>query len=550
MMFRVRVFAIAVALSAGLACSLTAKPVRADSGLLVGVSDDIFKSEPNLSSSFAHDLGLGAARVSLTWTPGRSSVHPSDVVALEDAVSTGVRVVVSVYGSPRDVPLDELGRDAYCSYVRNVIERVPQIKDVVIWNEPNLSLFWQPQFAADGSSLSAAAYEALLAHCWDLLHAARPDVNVIAPALCPWGSDSPVGPLTISHSAVMFIRRLGEAYRASGRTKPIFDTVGHHVYGESPGERPWRQHTFSRRISQGDLGKLVRELQDAFAGTSQPVPGVPAGARAAGIWYLEAGFESIPDPAKQSLYVNREREAAVPASLGAPPWSVLPDPASRAPDQATQLRDALTLAYCQPYVTAFFNFLLRDQEDLTFWQSGLLWADRTPKASYTVFRDTLRAIATRAVDCSPFSSAAFDVLSPTTSAAAAGGAALIAEPSAVPDPQHVGTTAAGPGPRRPRPSLTLRWVRSPSKAYRRHAAVRLAVRANERARYVAALVDLRGRQRLVKRGLLASGSTTPIHFARLRLHEGRYRAVIRVPDRPAATLRSRPFLVLRAVPGR
>ena len=68
---------------------------------------------------------------------------------------------------------------------------------------------------------------------------------------------------------------------------------------------------------------------------------------------------------------------------------MLPNADSLAPDQATQLRDAVRLAYCQPYVTAIFNFLLRDQPELSRWQSGVLWTDGSPKASYVAWRGAI-----------------------------------------------------------------------------------------------------------------------------------------------------------------
>ena len=45
-------------------------------------------------------------------------------------------------------------------------------------------------------------------------------------------------------------------------------------------------------------------------------------------------------------------------------------PGRAAPDQATQLSDALQVAYCQPAVAAFFNFELADEANLGGWQSG------------------------------------------------------------------------------------------------------------------------------------------------------------------------------------
>ena len=502
----------------------------------------MFKLEPGLSRSVAQDLGLRATRVSIHWHWGQTQIGSGDVMELQNAVSTGVRVTLGVWGWNGAPPQDAASRDAYCSFVRNALEQVPEINDVVIWNEPNLSLFWDPQFDADGSSASPAAYQALLARCWDVLHALRPNVNVIGLALCPWGSDTSDNSVTISHSPVMFIRKLGEAYRASGRTKPIFDTIGHHIYGQSPGERPWREHPYSRRVSQGDLGKLVKVLQDAFGGTRQPVPGMPVEGRSAPIWYLEAGFETTPDAEQRPLYANAEPPGALPDSLGALPWTMLPEAASTAPDQETQLRDAVRLAYCQPYVEVFLNFLLRDQEDLTLWQSGVLWADRTPKSSYAAFRDVVAEVSRGTVDCSLFAPALTQASIPP-----AAGSTVAAGSTAPKSLLADGLVDSGPAAAAARATprgLAVTWVRRVRSLYsRRNVRWGVSVRATLSARYVAAVVDNRGRRTLASRGTLAKGRVTPIRFPRKRLAGGKYRVVLRVTAPQALSLRSRSFRV-------
>jgi len=75
-------------------------------------------------------------------------------------------------------------------------------------------------------------------------------------------------------------------------------------------------------------------------------------------------------------------------------------------DQASQLSAAVRLAYCQPYIGAFFNFLLADERALTGWQSGLLWANWQPKPSYYRVRDAVFDVADGSVDCTRYPSAA------------------------------------------------------------------------------------------------------------------------------------------------
>ncbi len=69
-------------------------------------------------------------------------------------------------------------------------------------------------------------------------------------------------------------------------------------------------------------------------------------------------------------------------------------------DQASQLRDALLLARCQPEVGAFFNFELLDEDRLAGWQSGVLWRDGTHKPSYEAFKTAVRLVRSGQVDCS------------------------------------------------------------------------------------------------------------------------------------------------------
>jgi hypothetical protein len=387
-----------------LVCVL-AGPAAAGRGLLIGVADDSLKwnERPQAQNAlgYARDLGLRAVRVTVPWQPGETRL-PVDQRAPVDRMilatwGRGLRVVLAVYGRANDAPQDAADRDAYCTFVGSLLRRYPGVSDVVVWNEPNSSQFWRPQFTPDGSSLAPANYEALLARCWDVLHAVRPGVNVIA-ASAPRGNDDPRASSNVSHSPINFYRKLGEAYRASGRRLPILDTIGHNPYPRTNAERPWARHP-GGTIGEGDYDKLIGVLREAFEGTAQPLPGQGR----VSIWYMEQGFETAIDAAKMPFYQGRETDQHV-----LPPWVVGSAGgilAASAPDQATQLRDALELAYCQPAVGAFFNFELADESGLAGWQSGVLWADLTPKPSYQPFRAAVRAVSSGRVDCARFANA-------------------------------------------------------------------------------------------------------------------------------------------------
>jgi len=399
---RAAVCLVLLALTGWLTAGANATP-----GFFTGVVEQPPTLAGSAQTSFA-DLGVGAAYVWVHWASGHA-LSDEDVASVTDTVDAlppGARVVVGVGGPGlRDgvpaTPLDAAARDEYCGFVRELLDRVPEVRDVVIWNEPNKTAGWAPQYdgaEAGAASRAPAAYVALLARCWDVLHAFRPDVNVIAPNTSPNGNDNPAAASNISHSPTQFIRQMGLAYRASGRTTRIFDTVAHHAYGVSPRERPWIVHGDSRQISEGDWSRLMSALSEAFSGTGQAIPGQCFGGGCVWIWYTEAGFQTIPATGKESAYSGTEPTAnVIPDDVGGdPPGGPI---GSFAPDLRAQFVDAVRLAACQPYVQAFFNYRLLDDTPLGDWQSGLLWADGTRKSSYTYAKAAIAAAHAGTVDC-------------------------------------------------------------------------------------------------------------------------------------------------------
>jgi hypothetical protein len=387
--------------AAGAALMRSGPALAAGASFLVGVDEDSLQwGSSQETASIARALGLRSIRITLRWRPGETGVS-EDYQRVLDRLQLdtgGLRVVVSVYGKADETPRTEATRSQYCDFVADLLRRNPQIDDVAIWNDPNDATFWSPQFAPDGSSASPADYEALLARCWDEAHAVRAGVNVISTAVSK--SSSIPGAFTLAwHPPALWIAKVAAAYKASGRTKPIFDTFGYVPHPTDSAERPWTRHPGASAISIGDYDVLMATLTAAFGGTAQPIPGQDA----TSIWYLAQGYQTTPDPAKASLYTGSETDpSAVPA------WS--PQEGSDqgvgpGPDQSIQLADAIAIAYCQPNVGAYFNFHLVDERDLAGWQSGVYWADGTPKAAYQALHRVTAQANAGTIDCSAFSAA-------------------------------------------------------------------------------------------------------------------------------------------------
>ena len=356
-----------------------AAPALAARNLVVGVNDDAVRSRTGISA-MADDLNFGYYRVTQAWQPGQTQPSASDTESLDAAIRNAgsQKMLLSVFGPASAAPVSLSARTSYCNFVSSLLDRYPQIAAVNIWNEANLSHFWKPQFNRNGSS-APAAYEALLARCYDAIKSRHPGVRAIT-SISPRGNDNPRARSNVSHSPGAFIAKLGQAYRRSHRRTRIFDEWGQNVYGSTSAERPWVRHRVD--IGEGDYPRLLSYLNRAFRGTHQPVPGQ----KDVRIWYLEDGFQTGVG-AKRSFYGSSETDKHVVAPVGG------------TVNQASQLTDAIRLAYCQPAVGAFFNFLLADEPSLRGWQSGVLFSDWTPKPSYGAFKSVIAEVNSHRVDC-------------------------------------------------------------------------------------------------------------------------------------------------------
>src|SRR5262249_33606206 len=145
----------------------------------------------------AQRAGFGAITLSAVWTPPATAPDPAllDQLrgAVRAAVAANIRPVVAVYSFSGVTPLTADAREHLLPFPASIPPSLSQVRDVIVGNEPNLNLFWMPQFAADGSDTAAPAYLALLAQTYDAIKAVAPDVNVIGGALASRGGDDPEG---------------------------------------------------------------------------------------------------------------------------------------------------------------------------------------------------------------------------------------------------------------------------------------------------------------------------------------------------------------------
>src|SRR5581483_5062939 len=337
--------------------------------VVLGATEDAVRA-PTLAQAKAQmDLlvlaGFRGVRITQIWTPGADSVSAQDLNVLKNVVTAakldGVTVLTSITNQgSKTTPLLAEDQASFAAYAASVVKAVPDLRTVIIGNEPNLNRYWLPQFGDDNTTdVAAPAYESLLAQTYDAIKAVAPDETVLGGAVSPRGGDVGGG-IRPTHSPTVFIRDLGAAWRASGRTTPIMDGFAFHPYEDNSSIAPVDGvHPNSTTIALADYDKLVDALGAAFDDYDMP------------IWYDEFGVESQIPPAKQSLYTNAE------------PTTTKPVPEAT---QAEYYRQAVALVFCQPNVRGLFLFHTVDETDLTAWQSGVYYADGTPKSSLAAVR--------------------------------------------------------------------------------------------------------------------------------------------------------------------
>ncbi|HEY6963553.1 MAG TPA: hypothetical protein VI408_16830 [Gaiellaceae bacterium] len=307
----------------------------------------------------AKEAGLHADVLSSVWHRG---ADPADDLpplrrAVDAATAEGVDPILAVWQLSGDTPTTAAERAAFAAYTVALLKALPDVHTVIVDNEPNLNLFWLPQYDAAGGDAAAVAYVRLLAATYDAVKAAEPGTTVIGGALSPHGSDDP-GAKRQTHSPTRFLEDMGAAYRASGRTAPLMDELSVHVYGESSRVPPTLEHPNSTSIGIADYAKLVRLVDDAFGGRLPIV-------------YGEYGVETAIPPVHAGAYTGHE----------------VVEPVDEA-TQARYYRQAIELAACQPRVRMLLFFHVLDEVPLAGLQSGLYYADGAPKESARVVRDT------------------------------------------------------------------------------------------------------------------------------------------------------------------
>ena len=341
---------------------------------VAGAVEDAAKfGDAEREMALAADSGFGAVALSAVWTRGLRAPPTAELAALARATAAAarrdIRPIVAIYFFSSNTPATPADQTDFAAYAASLARGLPDVHDVIVGNEPNVNLFFLPQYGPTGDDVAATSFEQLLAATYDALKGVDPAIQVIGAGLAARGSDDPAAPRA-THSPTRFLADLGAAYLKSHRRRPIMDALSIHPYGESPRVPPTLRHPRTTSIGIADYPKLVDLLGHVFGDSQQRGRDLP-------IVYGEYGVETTIPAAKLPLYSGADNVNPV--------------------DETTQARyydTAIRLASCQPTVEILLLFHVRDEQLLTGLQSGTRYADGTPKSSLVPVRQTLRDAGT------------------------------------------------------------------------------------------------------------------------------------------------------------
>ena len=296
--------------------------------------------------------------------------RPYDRIVLA-AATNGVAIVFTIFGTPpwenggrapTRAPRDtsELEDFSYAAATRysGTYKRadgtvLPAVRRWTAWNEPNLRIGLYEQWrrvAGKWVAQSARDYARICNGIVLGVHATLvAGERVACGVTAARGNNNPRGEHQ-SVSPIVFLRAMAAA-GARG-----FDAYAHHPYNGSMTETPSSRPRGPSAVTLGNIDVLENELARLYR---RPVP----------LWLTEYGYQTNPpdrlfgvSPAKQAAY----------------------------------LAEAFAIARRDPRIDLLLWFLLRDERDVTRWQSGLVTAAGKRKPAFAAFRRAASSLPTAA----------------------------------------------------------------------------------------------------------------------------------------------------------
>ena len=372
----------AAVLSTGVAsASFQASPTR--DGMNFGYAEDATKyADDGGDKLFGLMNGQGTTtnRVAVFWNADAPTTI-QDQSFLDRMIPVArkhdVQVVFAIYPlRATQAPTSAGAVEQFCNYAVLVMQRYTYVRKVILGNEPNQPRFWQPIWNGNEPA-SPAAMAAVLASCYDKLKAFDANIDVVGVGLSPRGNDNPGASSNSSISPVRWIAALGKAYKAMGRSKPLFDSWSWHCY---PNVNTDEVETGYDWPNTGcvNAARVKLALWDAFHGTAQPVlagypidtSGTTLFGRVAKMFVDETGWQV--DTQGRAGYTNAENVPTISEAK-----------------QNEDYKKLVDIAKCESTLTDFHIFHQVDESDRTGFQSGPLRVDQSQRDAWAGIQSEL-----------------------------------------------------------------------------------------------------------------------------------------------------------------
>jgi hypothetical protein len=369
-----------VALAVVLAPSASASP-----SLKVGIFDDgvVLYGEPDLVFPQLAKTGTQLLRVNLWWSgPGisvatRKPKRPGDPKdpaynwdtydrTVRFSIVNNIQPIFSIIGTPpwanaakgwnvaptnaRDLRLFAAAAQKRYSgtFVNADGITLPRVSLWMAWNEPNNPVFLKPQYRRTGKTWAIQSGRDYARMCNAVVQGVKSiqrSSTVACGATGPRGNNNPNSSRP-SVSPLPFLR----AMKLGGAKG--FDAYAHHPNYGSPAETPSTPPPPGKRgrpptaVTLGNIDVLIKEIDRLYGKRMR-------------IWVTEYGYQTNPPDRFYGVTYSK---------------------------QAKYLTQAVSVVRANPRIDVFLWFLLRDEERLGGWQSGLTTFEGRRKSSFNAFR--------------------------------------------------------------------------------------------------------------------------------------------------------------------
>ena len=396
MAFRKASIALITIVLCGLAATAKPDEAQAARGMLVGIYDPVQPlANPDKTFTTLKNLRAQVIRLNLDWNliAKKKPTTPTDPAdpaydwstydrAVLNAADKKIQVVFTVYGTPRWAQGRKKGVNRVPAkmkslryfvlaaakrysgkFVRDDDTKLPAVRKWLAWNEPNNPLFLAPQWAKVGrrcvatkkrgnrrvcvrhvaryAPIAARNYVAICRAVHSGVHATHLRKEVVGCGATDPRGNNAARSRRPSISPIAFLSDL----RRYGLRKRDFDVYAHHPYYGSPRESPTTKPKGKQTVTLANLSDLTKLLGKYYGNKK--------------LWITEYGYQTRP-----------------PDRLFGVTWI----------RQAKYLTQAYKIARKNPRVTMMLWFLLRDEQRLGGWQSGLFTVGGKKKPAYNAFR--------------------------------------------------------------------------------------------------------------------------------------------------------------------